>query len=85
MPVRTSDTTPDAARFQAALYDAMDPAARVAVAAAMSDDAREVTMNGIRTRHPEYTDIEVQHALFVILHGPQVVARVWGGSAVVPP
>lgn len=79
------DTSEEAARVQEAIYAAMAPAQRVALACAMSEDARRITMDGIRARHPEYRDTEVQHALFVVLRGAELVAKAWGPAAVVQP
>jgi hypothetical protein len=46
-----TDTTPDAAAVQQALYRAMTGEQRVALALKMSTMARQVTLDGIRHRH----------------------------------
>ena len=79
------DTSPEAAAVQRKIWAAMTGQQRVELAAAMSEEARRISMDGIRMRHPEYSDEQVKHALFVLLHGEETVARVWGADAVVAP
>jgi hypothetical protein len=45
----------------------MTPEQRVALAAEMSDEIRDVTEAGIRHRHPALTDDQVRAALAAIL------------------
>ena len=42
----------------------------------MSDDARAVSEAGIRHRHPEWSDREVQRGLLELLLGPELAKRV---------
>lgn len=48
----------------------MTPGQRLAMAAEMSDEIRAVATSGIRGRHPDYSDDQVQAALVGILLGP---------------
>jgi hypothetical protein len=64
-----SDTTADAAAVQQALYRAMTGEQRVALALKMSAMARQITLDGIRLRHPEYNAEQAKFALFRILVG----------------
>jgi hypothetical protein len=64
------DTTPAAQARQRDVFRRMTPEQRVALAAEMSDEIRAVTEAGIRHRHPEWTDDEVQAELARIVLGP---------------
>jgi hypothetical protein len=57
------DTSAEAAAVQLAAWRCLGPEARGAMAAQLSDDIRQVSLAGIRQRHPEYTDDEVRRAL----------------------
>jgi hypothetical protein len=61
------DTSPAARARQLATYRRMTPERRLAAAAEMCDEVRAVTEDGIRHRHPEYSDAEVRAALVAIL------------------
>lgn len=54
------DTSLEAQRRQDAVFRAMGPERRVAAAVEMSESAFSITREGIRSRHPEYTDDEVR-------------------------
>ena len=45
----------------------------------MSEDARQVTLAGIRFRHPEYSDDEARHALFRLTLGDDLYKAAWPG------
>jgi hypothetical protein len=51
----------------------------------MSDDMREVSREGIRERHPDYSEEEVRRALVAMLYGPEAAAKVWPGLPVPSP
>jgi hypothetical protein len=42
-------------------------------------------MDGIRRRHPEYTDEQVRMALLRLLHGDELLRTVWPDRALVQP
>ncbi len=69
------DTTDEAREVQLAAYRAMTPAQRVVVAFQLSNDMRQVTVEGIRRRHPGLDSDGVHHELLQILHGPEVAAE----------
>ena len=50
------DTTADAARVQAEVWRAMTGARQVELAAEMSENVRRIAAEGVRRRHPDYTD-----------------------------
>ena len=51
-----TDTSPDAAERQAAVFRAMTPDQRLALAFQMADDAFDLAVDGVRHRHPTYTE-----------------------------
>jgi hypothetical protein len=80
-----TDTSPDAAAVQRALYRAMTGEQRVALALKMSMMAREITLDGIRHRHPEYSDEQAKFALFRILVGDDLFRKAWPSAELVAP
>lgn len=50
---------------------------RLAMALALSDDMRDVARAGIRHRHPDYDDSDVEHALHRLLVGDELADRAW--------
>jgi hypothetical protein len=70
--MRSRDTTDAAHEAQLRCYRAMSGAARVALAAQLSEDIRAVAMAGIRARHPEYSDRDAWHALRQLLLGDEL-------------
>ena len=66
------DTSPDAYAVQIERLRRAGPAARVAMAADMSDAVLALAAAAIRRRHPEYDDAQVTHALIEHLHGRTV-------------
>ena len=75
MAARSNDTTDEADDVQIAAYRAMTPAQRVEIAFQLSDDMREVTLGGIRTRHPELDDRGVRHEFLRLLYGSELAAE----------
>lgn len=69
------DTDPDVRRRQFDVYRAMDPARRVQLAVAMSEDVRRITIEGIRARNPTFDDTRVHHEWLRILHGDELAGR----------
>jgi hypothetical protein len=58
---------------------------RSELALAMSDDARRVTAEGIRKRHPDYSELEIRQALVALLYGHEAATKIWPGQAVPAP
>jgi hypothetical protein len=57
------DTDQSAAVVQLGALRSLSGSERVAIAFELSAAAREISAAGIRFRHPEYSDDEVDHAL----------------------
>jgi hypothetical protein len=83
--MRARDTTPEAHAFQLAVYRRMTPRQRYELAVDLSDTARLLSLDGIRARHPEYDVMTAVRALFGLLHGRELHAKVWPGLAVPSP
>lgn len=71
------DTTPEAMRVQIEIWRRMTPKERLDAAMGLTESMRQLTMRGIRARHPEYSEEEVRLALFERIHGKELVDRIW--------
>lgn len=67
--MRSQDTTRKAAAIQEELFRQMGPERRLRVALAMSDSMRNVAVAGLRSRHPELSELELSRELLRILYG----------------
>lgn len=65
-----TDTSTKAAALHLELYRSLEPADRVQIAVDLSDAVRETALDGIRRRHPEYSDEAVAEAFLTLLYGP---------------
>jgi hypothetical protein len=83
--MRSRDTTPAAYERQLALYRSMPPEQRSALALTMSDDIRRVAAEGIKRRHPDYSDRDVRRALVALLYGRDAASKLWPGAPVPVP
>ena len=84
-PMRPRDTTADSHAAQLAVYRRLGAARRAALAARLSADVRRLSRAGIRSRHPSYTDDEVELALRRLLHGDDLFRRAWPGRPLLAP
>jgi hypothetical protein len=83
--MRERDTSQEAHELQLRLYRAMTPEQRSELALRMSDDIRRIAAEGIRQRHPGYSERDVGRALLALLYGRQASEKVWPGEPVPPP
>ena len=79
------DTAPEAHRLQAELYRRMSGADRLAIAFELTETVRQLALSGIRHRHPEYTEGEVQRAYARLLHGDDLCRDMWPDQPLVAP
>jgi len=79
------DTTRDAHEVQLRWLRRLTPAARVELAANMSEDTRELARAGISARHPEYSAAEVTFALLRLLLGDDLFQRAWPRAPLLSP
>lgn len=75
--MRADDTTPEAHAIQLAIYRRMSVDERLTLAWEMSEAARRTTLDGIRARHPDYDEPTAIRALFRLVHGAELYAKVW--------
>lgn len=79
------DTDLGAFKAQVQFYRRLGPEGRSALAIQLSEQAREISMAGIRMRHPEYTKDDVVHALYRMLLGDDLYRAAWPQHALVQP
>lgn len=75
--MRSPDTTAEAHAIQLAIYRRMTMDQRLALALEMSAAARRTSLDGIKARHPDYDEATAIRALFRLLHGAELYAKVW--------
>ena len=68
MPI--TDTSPSVHLLHIQLYREAGPERRAAMAAELSEVIREVSRAGVRLRHPEFSETQVNRELLRILYGP---------------
>jgi hypothetical protein len=83
-PVVT-DTTVDAAEVQRAVLRAMPAGRKLELFVHTCEAIRELSLSGIRARHPEYSRREAQLALWRMLHGDELFRRAWPREALLSP
>lgn len=69
------DTSPDIRRRQLDAYRAMEPGQRAELAVMMSEQIREITLDGIRLRNPRFDEGRVHHQWLRILHGDELARQ----------
>jgi hypothetical protein len=72
----TRDTTAAARRVQVEALRRLDGPTRVRMALEMSEEARQVSLAGIRHRHPDWTDAAVHRELLRLMLGRQLATAV---------
>ena len=63
------DTSPEAEAVQMDVFRRMTPSQRLELALQMSDSMRNVTLSGLRHRHPEMTEKELLRELMRVMYG----------------
>jgi hypothetical protein len=79
-----ADTSAEAIRVQHAVHRRMSPETRLRLACQMSDSIRAVAADGVRARHPEYTERQNQLAVIRMTLGNELFRRVYPGQDVAP-
>jgi len=75
--VRAFDTSPEAEAVQLAVYRRMEPAARLRVALELTETGRRLMRDGVRMRHPEYSEGEVRLAFLRLWLGAELFRRAY--------
>lgn len=78
-PFLPSDTSLEAVRVQHAIYRRMPPEQRLRLAFEMTASVRALTAAGIRARHQDYTEREVQLAVIRLTLGEELFRHVYPG------
>jgi len=71
----THDTTQAADRAQREVFARMTPSERVEASMQMADEAKQITLEGIRSRHPDFDDTAVHVEWLRILYGEELTKR----------
>ena len=71
------DTSADAQAVQLAVYQRMSGGHRVALMLEMAEDAREITLAGLRRQHPHWSQKELTRAERIRRLGPELTAAAW--------
>ena len=79
------DTTQAADEVQLAVYRRLGGATRVAIAFRLGAFTRDLTLAGIRRRHPDYDDLRAHRALHRLLLGDDLMRRVYPRDDLVDP
>lgn len=79
------DTSEEAFQAQMAVWERLGPEGRVALAGRISLSARQLARDGIRQRHPDYSDEQIRRALMRLLYGDEIVQKMWPLEALVAP
>lgn len=79
------DTSPAVFRAQLAVWEKLGAEGRVALAGRISSSARYLAREGIRARHPEYSDTQLLRALLRLLYGDTLTQKIWPNDPLVSP
>jgi hypothetical protein len=63
------DTSPEAEAIQLEVFRRMTPAQRIEMALEMSESIRNVSLSGLRQRHPELNEQELRRELLRLMYG----------------
>lgn len=78
------DTDPAAWALYLSAIRALRPEERIRLAVSMSDELRELTRAGIRSRHPDWTDDAVARSLAEIMLGRELADALRAGRRAAP-
>ena len=79
-----ADTTIEAARVQAMVWQRLSMEKRLGMLSEMIDNGRKMTEWGIRQRHPHYTESEVRLAGIRLRLGEDLFHKAYPGHNVLP-
>ena len=77
------DTSPEAEAILVAGWRAMTPAEKLALVSAMTRTAQELSLAGIRVRHPDATGDELRLRLAALRLPRELMVRLFGWDPVV--
>lgn len=70
------DTTTDAHRKQIEILRKMSPERRALISFELSDNIRQIAMEGIRSQHPEFNEIQVRRELLRRIAGNELYRKI---------
>lgn len=76
--MHASDTAPEIAALQLAIYARMSPERKLAVVEDANRTARLLTLSGLRKRHPEADEDEIRLRLFHLVLGEELATKAYG-------
>jgi hypothetical protein len=79
------DTDLAAHEVQRRIYSQLGGKGRTAIAFRLTDAVRRLALAGIRQRHPDYTEAQVQQAFARLRLGDDLVRAIWPDRALVDP
>jgi hypothetical protein len=79
------DTSQEAAAAQLEVYRRMTPEARLQVALELTEMSRKLLADGIRARHPEYSDEQVRLAMIRVWLTPELYRQAYAGYPEIDP
>ena len=79
-----SDTTPEAADVQRAVWQRMTAGQRDEMAAQLSENVRTIAAEGVCRRHPNYSDDQVRLAVIKLQLGETLFAEAFPDCEIVP-
>jgi hypothetical protein len=83
--VRSRDTSRDAHRVQVEILRRMDLSERLRRALECADEGRELARSGIRWRHPEYEERDLERALRRLWLGDELYRVAFPGEPLLDP
>lgn len=83
MPSR--DTSREAAEVQLDVYRRMAPGARLRVGLELTELSRRLLEDGVRRRHPEYSDAQVRLAFLRLWLGAELFRQAYADQAELEP
>lgn len=79
-----ADTSLEVEQIQIEIFRKMAPERRLEMACEMSDEARALSAEGVRCRHPHYNEDTVRLAVIRLMLGDDLFQQVYPGVDVVP-
>ena len=79
-----ADTDPEAFEVQLEIWRRMDPKLKFEQVIQHCNDIRQLTLAGIRGRHPTYNAEQLKHAAFRLFLGDALYREVWPEREFIP-
>lgn len=83
--MRTMDTSPEIEEIQIEIFRKMEPERKLSLVFQLMALEKEIMIEGIRNRHPEYTDQEVKLAFIRLSLGDVIFEKVYPGYKNIKP